>query len=44
MCFQIADLTEFDDFELSIDLKELALYQMASKKYEEGSIPIRLLR
>ncbi|XP_035227250.1 mitoguardin-like [Stegodyphus dumicola] len=42
---EIADLDEFDEFaELNIDLKELALYQTALKKYEEGAIPIRLLR
>ncbi|XP_054718913.1 mitoguardin-like [Uloborus diversus] len=42
---EIADLADFDDFaDLHIDLKELALYQTALRKYEAGAIPIRLLR
>nr|XP_042902348.1 mitoguardin isoform X2 [Parasteatoda tepidariorum] len=41
---QIADLGDFDEYETSIDLRELTLYQTAIKKSEEGAIPIRLLR
>ncbi|GFR33201.1 mitoguardin [Trichonephila clavata] len=41
---EIADLADFEEYESSIDLRELALYQTALKKNEEGAIPIRLLR
>lgn len=42
---EVADLDDFDEFaDLNIDLKEVVLYQTALKKYEEGAIPIRLLR
>ncbi|GIX78408.1 mitoguardin [Caerostris darwini] len=41
---EVADLAEFEEYECHVDLKELALYQTALKKNEEGAIPIRLLR